>query len=54
MHRWCDDPYEPECIGMWCDEWGKCKASKQAMKEDPSLKEEWLEEKRKKQNGENQ
>ena len=42
----CEDEYEPECEGSWCPEWGQCKASKQMMKEDSSLREEWREERR--------
>lgn len=34
----CEDPYEPECSGNWCPEWGKCEASKQMIREDP----EWM------------
>lgn len=36
---WCCDPYEPECEGESCKEWGKCGYSKQVI-EDEGVEEE--------------
>ena len=38
---WCDDTEEPECEGYSCPKWGRCQFSKDAMREDSSVKEEW-------------
>jgi len=43
---WCEDEYEPECEGYTCPKWGKCQASKDMMREDSSLREEWRESRR--------
>lgn len=38
---WCDDPEEPECEGYSCPKWGRCQFSKDSMREDSSVREEW-------------
>ena len=35
---WCNDPEEPECEGYSCPKWGRCQFSKDAMREDSSVK----------------
>lgn len=40
---WCNDPYEPECVGYTCPRWGVCEASKQSMQEDSTVRDEWKE-----------
>ena len=38
---WCNDPEEPECEGYSCPKWGRCQFSKDSMREDSSVREEW-------------